>query len=89
MLKFQQKGVLMQVSAISLYDGLYNMSNSMPSYSSRVNYLIGDTSFNSLNPFIAKKAVPQEDTEQVYEEINAWKHFCHKQMMGEKLNVIA
>ncbi len=78
----------MQVSAISLYEGLYGTNSSMPSYNSRVNYPIGDTSFNSLNPFTAKKSVP-ETCDEDFEKINAWKHFCQKQIMGEKLDVIA
>ena len=89
MIKFQQKGVLMQVSAISLYEGLYGTNYNMPSYNRRVNYPIGDTSFNSLNPFSSRKSVPETNEEEDFEKINAWKHFCQNQIMGEKLNVIA
>ncbi|MBR1776426.1 hypothetical protein IJ750_05080 [bacterium] len=79
----------MQVSAITLNNGNYSTVSSMPYSSKQVNYLIGDTSFNSLNPFSSRKTAPQEEQEKTIEKINAWKHFCHKQIVGERLNVIA
>lgn len=80
----------MQVSAISVNHGIgYSVNGNMPFYNSRSNETIGDTAFNSLASFSSKKAVPAENLPQVLDSINEWKNFCHKQILGEKLNVIA
>lgn len=79
----------MLVSAISLNrNNGYNMSSNMPFYNTRSNETIGDTAFNSLTPY-AKKSVPAEKLPQIFDNINEWKNFCHKQILGEKLNTIA
>lgn len=80
----------MLVSAISVknHNG-YNMSSNMPFYNSRSNETIGDTAFNSLTPYTNKKAVPAEKLPQIFDNINEWKNFCHKQILGGKLNTIA
>lgn len=79
----------MLVSAISLNRNKgYNMSSSMPFYNTRSNETIGDTAFNSLTPYV-KKAVPAEKLPQIFDNINEWKNFCHKQILGGKLNTIA
>ena len=78
----------MLVSAISTNNNNgYNVSSNMPFYNSRSNETIGDTAFNSLTP--NKKVVCQDKTPQVFDNINEWQNFCHKQILGEKLNVIA
>lgn len=78
----------MLVSAISTNNNNgYNVSSNMPFYNSRSNETIGDTAFNSLTP--NKKIVSQDKTPQVFDNINEWQNFCHKQILGEKLNVIA
>ncbi len=78
----------MLVSAISTNNNNgYNVSSNMPFYNSRSNETIGDTAFNSLTP--NKKVVSQDKTPQVFDNINEWQNFCHKQILGEKLNVIA
>ncbi len=80
----------MLVSAISVKNtNGYNMSNNMPFYNSRSNETIGDTAFNSLTPYTSKKAVPAEKLPVVFDNINEWQNFCHKQILGGKLNVIA
>lgn len=80
----------MLVSAISVnHHNGYNMSANMPFYNNRSNETIGDTSFNSLTPYINKKTVSSEKLPQVYNNINAWQSFCHSQILGGKLNVIA
>lgn len=80
----------MLVSAISRnYNGGYKMSSNMPFYNSRSNETIGDTAFNSLTPYTNKKSVPTEELPQVFDNINEWKNFCHKQILGGNLNVIA
>lgn len=78
----------MLVSAISTNNNNgYNVSSNMPFYNSRSNETIGDTAFNSLTP--NKKVVSQDKTPQVFDNINEWQNFCHKQILGEKLNVVA
>lgn len=76
----------MQVSATTPQCNYgYIFSASTPSYEANF-----DTSFNSLTPFFTtKKTSGQEDLKQVYDNINEWKNFCHKQILGSKLNVIA
>ena len=72
-----EKGVTMLVSAISVNrNNGYNISSNMPFYNNRSNETIGDTSFNSLTPYSNNN-------------INEWKNFCHKQILGKKLNTIA
>lgn len=80
----------MQVSAISVnHNKGYNLSNNMPFYNSRSNEPIGDTSFNSLTPYTIKKSNTVEKLPQIFDNINEWQTFCHKQILGEKLNTIA
>lgn len=87
-----EKGVTMLVSAISVNrNNGYNISSNMPFYNNRSNETIGDTSFNSLTPYSNnnKKLVSADKLPQVYDNINEWKNFCHKQILGKKLNTIA
>lgn len=77
----------MLVSAITLHSAKsYNMANSMPTKSRDV---IGDTSFNSLNPYTSRKSCPKDYMPKMLENINEWQQFCHKQILGGKLNIIA
>lgn len=80
----------MLVSAISMnHKNGYTLSSNMPFYNSRSNETIGDTSFNSLTPISNKKAVSAEKLPQLFDNINEWQNFCHKQILGSKLNTIA
>ena len=36
-----------------------------------------------------KKSVMTEKLPQVFDNINEWQKFCHKQILGGKLNIIA
>lgn len=54
---------------------------------SRRNEFYTDTTFNSLAPY--KKINSTSEMSKVFDSINEWKGFCHKQIVGEKLNVIA
>ena len=79
----------MLVSAISVNQkNGYNISSNMP-FNNRANEQIGDTSFNSLTPYVSKKTVFADKLPQVYNNINEWKNFCHNQILGKKLNTIA
>lgn len=79
----------MLVSAISQERGSsYNMSSNMPFYNSRSSETIGDTSFNSLTPYVSRKTVSSEKLPQVFDNINEWQNFCHNQILGKKLNVV-
>lgn len=79
----------MQVSAISGESNLgYILAGNMPMRNYQ-NDIVNDTSFNSLTPYYTKRNNQQEDLPQVYDEINKWKNFCHKQILSGKLNVIA
>lgn len=66
----------------------YIMSNSRSKYNTRTTETIGDTSFNSLNT-LTKKTPITENLPQMFDKINQWKRFCHKQIMAGKLDVIA
>ena len=80
----------MLVSAISLNDNNgYNVSSNMPFYNRRSNETIGDTAFNSLTPYTSKKVASSDKLPQVFDNINEWQNFCHNQILGGKLNVIA
>lgn len=47
-----------------------------------------ETSFNSLTS--VQRPVPQEEEmTKLYNSINKWKYFCHEQILGGKLNIIA
>jgi hypothetical protein len=80
----------MQVSAInSQVDNGYNMSNNFV-YTNRLKEQpIGDTSFNSLTPYITKKSSSADKMPMVFDSVNQWKNFCHKRILGEKLDIIA
>ncbi len=80
----------MLVSAISRNQNSgYKMSNNTPFYNSRSNETIGDTAFNSLTPYTSKKSVSADKLPQIFDNINEWQNFCHKQILGGNLNVIA
>ena len=80
----------MQVSAITVKNGNgYKFSSNMPYYNTRTTETIGDTAFNSLTPISNKKSVMAEQLPQVFDNINEWQKFCHKQILGGKLNIIA
>ena len=77
----------MLVSAISQHDGaLYNFSTSMPYYGLKVDS--EDNTTNTYRP-VMRELVPQEDIPRVLDSVNQWKNFCHRQILGEKLDVIA
>ena len=80
----------MQVSAV-LSEGNYGrvLACSAPLDNKFSKDLISDTAFNSLTPFSTKKYAPQDDLPQVYDNINEWKNFCHKQILSGKLDIIA
>jgi hypothetical protein len=77
----------MLVSAITTNNNGYRMSNSLP-FSKIKDNDFADTTFNSLTPY-GRKSVENNDAQFVYDSINQWKNFCHKQILGEKLNIIA
>lgn len=82
------KEVNMQVSAINTQmNNGYNMSNNIAVYNTRFNER--DTSFNSLTPYSTKKNTSEEKLPYVFDSVNQWKNFCHKRILGGKLNVIA
>ncbi len=80
----------MLVSAISVNRNKgYNMSSNMPFYNNRSNETIGDTAFNSLTPYTNRKSVSEDRLPQLFDNINEWQNFCHKQILGGKLNTLA
>lgn len=79
----------MLVSAVTTQNGNgYCMSNSKPIVYSKKSP-IKDTSFNSLSPYISRKIITQDKMPEMFDNINEWQSFCHKQILGGKLNVIA
>lgn len=79
----------MQVSAINSVrtDG-YSTIDYLSLYNNRYNEKIGDTSFNSLTSNTSKKGF-QDNLPYVFDSVNQWKNFCHKRILGGKLNIIA
>ncbi len=90
MLKFFQKGVTMLVSAISANRnetaGIGN--SSYVSVNARGGDNAGDTAFNSLTSY-AKRTPLDNKLPQLYDSINEWKFFCHKQIEKGNLDIIA
>lgn len=79
----------MLVSAITMHN--YNGYNATNEKTARAKDVIGDTSFNSLTPYVTKKSASQERMQQLqmFDNINEWQKFCHKQILGGKLDIIA
>ena len=78
----------MQVSAINTQgDNGYIMTNNMVVYNTR--FYDRETSFNSLTPYSAKKTASEDKLPYVFDSVNQWKNFCHRRILGGKLNVIA
>ncbi len=78
----------MQVSAINTQgDNGYIMTNNMVVYNTR--FYDRETSFNSLTPYSTKKTASEEKLPYVFDSVNQWKNFCHRRILGGKLNVIA
>lgn len=79
----------MLVSAVTMQnsDGYY-MSNAKQNVNSK-KHIIKDTSFNSLSPFVSRKILTQDKMPEMFDNINEWQAFCHKQILGGKLNIIA
>lgn len=48
----------------------------------------GDSTFNSLTSY-AKRSALDSKIPQLYDSINEWKYFCHKQIVNGNLDVIA
>ena len=46
-----------------------------------------DTSFNSTQP--TQKKIQDKKLNEIYDSINEWKNFCHEQILGGKLDIIA
>ena len=46
-----------------------------------------DTSFNSTRP--TQKKAQDKKLNEIYASINEWKNFCHEQILGGKLDIIA
>ena len=46
-----------------------------------------DTSFNSTQPNLKK--IQDKKLNEIYDSINEWKNFCHEQILGGKLDIIA
>lgn len=80
----------MQVSAISVnHNKGYKFSNNKPFYNNQTSETNNDTAFNSLTPYASRKTVSAEKLPQVFDNINEWQNFCHKQILGTKLNTLA
>ena len=78
----------MQVSAINTQcDNGYIMTNNTVVYNTRFNDR--DTSFNSLTPYSNRKTASEDKLPFVFDSVNQWKNFCHRRILGGKLNVIA
>ena len=54
---------------------------------SKKNENTADTSFNSTQP--NQKKIQDKKLSEIYDSINEWKNFCHEQILGGKLDIIA
>ena len=79
----------MQVSAVNMQNNSYVMSNDAGVSNSRIADAKGDTSFNSLTPYISKRNGTSDKMPMVFDSVNQWKNFCHQRILGGKLNIIA
>lgn len=76
----------MLVSAIS--NNRFSAANTSPydKGNSKNNENITDTTFNSLT---STKSSSENDLTEIYDAINRWKIFCHKQIEAGKFDIIA
>ena len=77
----------MLVSAISAIGG-QNLRSPNLNYGSmnsqRVDFLA-----ENLNKIDALQVLPNKNNNNVFDSINQWQAFCHKQILGGKLDIIA
>ena len=76
-----KKGFYMLVSAISSNPVQIVRANN--SETTTKGNEANDTAFNSLNSYIKRF-----ETAKMYDSINEWKDFCHKQILNGNLDVI-
>lgn len=90
MIKLLQKGVTMLVSAISANQNEIAGKVTSPyvSVNARGADNAGDAVFNSLTSN-AKRTSQDNKLPQLYDSINEWKFFCHKQIVKGNLDIIA
>ena len=72
----------MLVSAISQHS---IVNRSLPYYGLRTE----PENVNTDSTYKLKKDAPEQDLPLVLDSATQWKNFCHKQILGEKLNIIA
>ena len=77
-----ERSVYMLVSAISQHS---IVNRSLPYYGLKAEPegVSTDTAYK------LRKDTPEEDLPLVLDSATQWKNFCHKQILGEKLNIIA
>ena len=88
MLEFSvRKGVQMLVSALSAISGSSLKSQNLNYGSMTVNraenLLVDNYKVNAL------QILPENRSKNVFDSINQWKAFCHRQILGGKLDIIA
>ena len=77
----------MLVSAISAVGG-YNLKSQSLNYGS-VNASRADSIVANNYKVNALQFLPKNRNENVFDSINQWKAFCHRQILGGKLDIIA
>lgn len=78
----------MLISAISSNIIAPNTKINPISKVNRKNYEnLADTSFNSTQSVPKNKQ--DKKLNEIYDSINEWKYFCHEQILGGKLDIIA
>ena len=77
-----KKGVYMQVSAIS-------SANNHTVFNTRVNSRGGDNYMETALSYLNLKSDTKSQQSELFESINEWKNFCHKQIENGKLDIIA
>ena len=90
MIEFTQKGVTMLVSAISANrNQTIGTTNSIYSFVNTKGGDFGnDKAFSALTSYAKRSSLDNRMT-QLYDSINEWKSFCHKQIEKGNLDVLA
>lgn len=78
----------MLVSAISAVSG-QNLRSQNPNYGKMLASRTEGLEFQSNYRTNALNVLPNKDENNVFDSINQWKAFCHRQILGGKLDVIA
>ena len=78
----------MLVSAVSAVSG-QNLKSQNPNYGKMDIRRVENFALQENYKANALNVLPNKDDNNVFDSINQWKAFCHKQILGGKLDIIA